>query len=62
VRAGYVGASDTPGVITPYVEREREKKIVHDCVGTESEKKTLDDGDNWTDWKLIRKPLRMSWP
>jgi hypothetical protein len=41
--------------------REREKNL-HDCVGRESEKKKpLDDCDNRTDWKLIRKALRTSW-
>jgi hypothetical protein len=40
-----------------------------ECVGREGErerervkKKTLDDCDNRTDWKLIRKPLEISWP
>jgi hypothetical protein len=46
-------------------KREREKKILDDFVGREREsikKKTLDDCDNWTHWKLIRKLLGTSWP
>jgi hypothetical protein len=53
--------------MTALKKREEKKKIFLDeCVGEGGEtervkKKTLDDCDNWTHWKLIRKPLGMSW-
>jgi hypothetical protein len=63
--AGNVGTPATPRIKTPTVGSERERTTFWTIVLEERErerKKTLDDCDNRTDWKLTRKPLGTSWP
>jgi hypothetical protein len=76
VTAGYVGAPATPGVTAPNFGRmsekkktwmillekteEKKKNTLDDCVAR-VKKKTWDDYENRTDWKLIRVPIGTSW-
>jgi hypothetical protein len=57
VRAGYMGAPATPGVIAPTVGRERERERERNKI-----RKLWIIVITWTNWKLIREPLGTSWP
>jgi hypothetical protein len=58
--SGNVGAPATPRVTAPTVVCvcETEKENLHEC----EKKKPLDNCNNQTYCKLIRKPLGTSWP
>jgi hypothetical protein len=56
-RAGYGGTPATPGVFAPIGESEKKNKREREC----KIKKLSRMVRFWTDWHLIREPLRMSW-